>query len=216
MLASGSFAPVQAADLPTGVDHQRSDAALVSFVVSFSYVRNRLRGRPRPDRAARPGADPGLGRLISYLSSYGQQGLRAMIGPLPELAMRMSGEGSHERILDLSSICGEPLHLGQHENVVPARANSLGDHLKSATPHVKRKDAGLVGRDPDDAGIAAEKPADSGKIEVAGQLMRTAAAPQAISDIRQRRFQVGQGKVDDSARRRRMPRAITLSLVKSP
>jgi hypothetical protein len=54
MLASGSFAPVQAADLSTGVDHQRSDAALVSF----GYVRNRLRGRPRPDRAARPGADP--------------------------------------------------------------------------------------------------------------------------------------------------------------
>src|ERR1700748_1353715 len=87
----------------TGVDHQRSDAALT------------------------------------------------MIGPLPKLTMRMSGEGSHERIPDLTSIGGKPWHLGQHENVVPARATSLGDHLKSATPHVKRNDAGLVGRDPDDA-----------------------------------------------------------------
>jgi hypothetical protein len=41
MLASGSFASVQAADPPTGVDHQRADPALVSFVVSFSYVLNR-------------------------------------------------------------------------------------------------------------------------------------------------------------------------------
>ena len=65
MLASGSFAPVQAADLPTGIDHQRSDAALVSFVVSFSYVRNRLRGRPRPDRAARPRPDPSWAGLLA-------------------------------------------------------------------------------------------------------------------------------------------------------
>ena len=65
MLASGSFAPVQAADLPTGVDHQRSDPARVSFVVSFSYVRNRLRGRPRPDRAARAGAEPSWAGLLA-------------------------------------------------------------------------------------------------------------------------------------------------------
>ena len=53
MLASGSFAPVQAADLPTGVDHQRSDPALVSF----SYVRNHSAcptedGQPRPRTVA--------------------------------------------------------------------------------------------------------------------------------------------------------------------
>ena len=53
MLASGSFAPVQAADLPTGIDHQRSDAALVSFVVSFSYVRNHS-ACPTEDRQPRP------------------------------------------------------------------------------------------------------------------------------------------------------------------
>ena len=49
MLASGSFAPVQAADLPTGVDHQRSDPALVSF----SYVRNHS-ACPTEDRQPRP------------------------------------------------------------------------------------------------------------------------------------------------------------------
>ena len=53
MLASGSFAPVQAADLPTGVDHQRSDPALFSF----SYVRNHSAsptedGQPRPQTVA--------------------------------------------------------------------------------------------------------------------------------------------------------------------
>ena len=41
MLAPGSFASVQAADLPAGVDQQRAEPALVSFVVSFSYVRTR-------------------------------------------------------------------------------------------------------------------------------------------------------------------------------
>ena len=52
MLASGSFPSVRAADLPAGVDHQRADPALVSFVVSFGYVRNRSEcptedGQPR-------------------------------------------------------------------------------------------------------------------------------------------------------------------------
>jgi hypothetical protein len=41
MLASGSFSSVQAADLPASGDHQEADPALVSFVVLFSYVRNR-------------------------------------------------------------------------------------------------------------------------------------------------------------------------------
>jgi hypothetical protein len=37
VLAPGSFASVQAADLPAGVDQQRAEPALVSF----SYVRTR-------------------------------------------------------------------------------------------------------------------------------------------------------------------------------
>ena len=41
MPAPGSFASVQAADLPAGVDQQRAEPALVSSVVSFSYVRTR-------------------------------------------------------------------------------------------------------------------------------------------------------------------------------
>ena len=41
MLASGSFALGEAVDLTALVGHRRAGQALVSFVVSFSYVRNR-------------------------------------------------------------------------------------------------------------------------------------------------------------------------------
>ena len=43
----------------------------------------RLPGRPRPDRAAQPGAAPGWSWLISYLSSYVWGCLADCIGELP-------------------------------------------------------------------------------------------------------------------------------------
>ena len=41
MLVPGSFAPGEAVALPVIVEHQRAGQALVSFLVSFGYVRNR-------------------------------------------------------------------------------------------------------------------------------------------------------------------------------
>jgi hypothetical protein len=50
MLAPGSFAPGEAVGLPAIVKLQRADQALVSFLVSFSYVRPGSPGHSRPCR----------------------------------------------------------------------------------------------------------------------------------------------------------------------
>jgi hypothetical protein len=72
VLAPGSFASVQAADLPAGVDQQRAEPALVSFVVSFSYVRTRSTcptedGQPR-SRTVATRAVPSRADLESVLA----------------------------------------------------------------------------------------------------------------------------------------------------
>ena len=54
-----------------------------------------------------------------------QQTLSAAICPIPKLIVCILGNGRHERISDLTSIGAEPLDLGQHASLVPARANSL-------------------------------------------------------------------------------------------
>lgn len=77
MLASGSFPSVRAADLPAGVDHQRADPALVSFVVSFGYVRNRSEcptedGQPR-SRTVATYAVPRRADLESVLAATGER-----------------------------------------------------------------------------------------------------------------------------------------------
>jgi hypothetical protein len=72
MLASGSLASVEAADLPACAEQQRTDLALVSFVVSFSYVRNRSArttedGQPR-SRTVATYAVPSRADLESVLA----------------------------------------------------------------------------------------------------------------------------------------------------
>lgn len=79
MLASGSL--VQAADLPAGGDHQRADPALVSFIVSFSYVRNRSAcptedGQPR-SRTVANYAVPSRADLESVLGNRRENRSRA-------------------------------------------------------------------------------------------------------------------------------------------
>jgi hypothetical protein len=73
MLASGSFASVEAADLPACAEQQRVDLALVSFLVSFSCVRNRSArttedGQPR-SRTVATYAVPSCADLESVVAS---------------------------------------------------------------------------------------------------------------------------------------------------
>ena len=121
-----------------------------------------------------------------------------------QLGDRLSGNSRCERVSDRTGVGAEPLHLGQHASLVPARPDSLGDHLEPPAPQVDGNDAGLVGRERDDAGVAAQESTGSGEVQVTSPLMRAAAAPQAIPDVGQRCLGVGVGEVDDpgGARRR--------------
>ena len=125
MLASGSFAPVQAADLPTGVDHQRSDPALVSF----SYVRNHSacpsedeqpstrtvttcavpsrRSRPASDTANSLARDPTFRRTGDNRQVIGLGGLPEFVDFIVDLG-QVGGQGALADRLDVV----EPLVVG--------------------------------------------------------------------------------------------------------
>jgi hypothetical protein len=82
-------------------------------------------------------------------------------GSCSELIVPMSGESCRNRVANGLGVCAKPLHLGQHPCFCAACPNSLGNHLKSAAPHVDGNHVSLVGRDPEGAGVAAEEPPDS-------------------------------------------------------
>jgi hypothetical protein len=67
-----------------------------------------------------------------------------MICPIPKLIVRVSWKSRRERVSDRTSVGAEPLDLGQHAGLVPARPDSFGDHLEPPTPQVDGNDAGLV------------------------------------------------------------------------
>jgi hypothetical protein len=76
MLAPGSFAPGEAVGLPAIVKLQRADQALVSFLVSFSYVRPGSPGHSRPCR-----------RRSQTVTTGGERGptdLESVLGATPQ------------------------------------------------------------------------------------------------------------------------------------
>src|SRR2546429_2190998 len=95
-----------------------------------------------------------------------------------------SGNSCRERVSDGASVGAEPLDLGQHAGLVPARPDSLGDHLETPAPQVDGNDAGLVGREREDAGIAAQESAGLGGGLVIRPLLWGGAWAQAISHVR--------------------------------
>ncbi len=116
-----------------------------------------------------------------------------------------SRQGVGHGVSDQLLMGAEPLHLGQHAQARAPGQHPLGEHLKTAAPQEHRDRCRVVPGQRSHGRVTADEALDTRHVQPGRLIVWPAAAPQAVADVGQGRFQVGQREVDDATRPGRLP-----------